>query len=236
MSRVATRLKVLANQVRSGDIKGARSDVQHWMSSETESVGFRRDYTKDYPAPPLPDVSLTAVDLDEMLANKLFDTAGLKVRDRQFLDRRRALWDEGFEGGYVAVDPDGEPAYLQFFIPHSQAALVKSYWGPLFPDFGPETLIVEGAWIPPAFRKQNVMGHGLHLVTEAAKERSPDVVRYALCYPEAANRGAVLGTRSGGYDVIEKRTETWKLGRRSVSFEAAGEADFAVFDGKRSSP
>ncbi|MEE9413817.1 MAG: hypothetical protein V3V01_00950 [Acidimicrobiales bacterium] len=234
MSRVTTRLKVLANQVRSGDIAGARSDVAHWMSSQTESVGFRRDYTKTYAAPPVPDVELTAVALDATLATRLFDSKGLKDRDKQFLDRRRTLWEEGFEGGYVAVDPQGEPAYLQFFIPHSQADKVRSYWGPLFPDFGPETLIVEGAWIPPGHRKKNVMGSGLHLVTELAKQRSPDVVRYGLCYPEAANKGAVLGTRSGGYDVVEKRTETWKFGRRSVSFEPAGEANFSVFDGKRS--
>ncbi len=234
MSRVLNRLKVLADQVKAGELDNVKADIAGWMNSSTESVGFRRDFTKTYNRHTKADIALTAVALNDALAERTFNTDGMKDRDKQFLDRRRAIWEEGFQGAYVAVDPDGEPAYLQWFIPHTQAAKVKSYWGPLFPDFGADTLIVEGAWIPPAFRKKNVMGEGLYLTSEAAKAGSPDVVRYATCYPEAANKGAVLGTHSGGYDVFEKRTETWKYGRRSVDFVPATEADFAVFDGYNS--
>ena len=230
MSRVGNRLKVMVDQVRAGEIDNVKADFAGWMNSSTDSVGFRRDYTKIYDRHAKADVELRAVALDEPLAKVLFDTTGMKDRDKQFLDRRRLLWDEGFKGAYVAVDPDNQPAYLQWFIPHTQASKVKAYWGPLFPDYGADTLIVEGAWIPPAFRKKNVMGEGLWLTSEAAKAASPEVVRYATCYPEAANKGAVLGTHSGGYDVFQKRTETWKYGRRSVEFVAATEADFSVFD------
>ncbi len=229
MSRVSSRLKVVADQIRAGEIDNVTTDVVGWMNSSTDSVGFRRDFTKTYDRHTKADVELRAVALDESLAEVLFDTDGLKDRDKQFLDRRCRLWKEGFTGAYVAVDPDNQPAYLQWFIPHTQAPKVKAYWGPLFPEFGADTLIVEGAWIPPAFRKKNVMGEGLWLTSEAAKANSSDVVRYAMCYPEATNKGAVLGTYSGGYDVFQKRTETWKFGRRSVKFTPATEADFDVF-------
>lgn len=230
MSRVLNRLKVVAEQVRAGEIDNVKADISGWINSSTDSVGLRRDFTKTYDRHTKADVPLTAVALDETIAKVLFDTDGLKDRDKQFLDRRRQIWDEGFKGAYVAVDPDGQPAYLQWFIPHTQASKVKAYWGPLFPDYGADTLIVEGAWIPPAFRKKNVFGEALWLVSEVAKANSPDVVRYATCYPEAANKGAVLGTHASGYDVFEKRTETWKYGRRSVNFTPATEADFSLFD------
>ncbi len=231
MSRVIDRLKVMVEQVKAGELDTVKEDLQGWISSETDSVGLRRDYEKTYAYPSSADIPLEAVLLDnnQELADRLFDTTGLKDRDKQFLDRRRAIYEAGFLGGWVAVDPDGAPAYLQWFIPHSQAAKLKDYWGPLFPDYGPETLIVEGAWIPPAFRKRNVFSEALYILSDAAKAASPDVVRYATCYPEAANKGAVIGTRGSGYDVFEKRTETWKYGRRSVTFVPATEADFTVF-------
>ena len=127
MSRALNRLKVIAQQVRDGEIDNVKADVADWMDSSTDSVGFRRDYTKQYDRHIKADVELHAVALDETLAEILFDTEGLKDRDRQFLDRRCAIWDEGFEGAYVAVDPDGQPAYLQWFIPHTQAPKVRAY-------------------------------------------------------------------------------------------------------------
>lgn len=211
---------MLVKQLQNGDFKGVRGDLEQWMWSENYYCGLLRERDKQFtPAPA--DVELTARLLDDELAPKVFDFEGLGERDCTYLERRCRIWEAGFHNGFVAVDPDGEPAYLQWLIPPAQNAKVKEFFGPLFP-LDDTTLVVEGAWIPPKFRKANVMGEGLSKVTEAAFEASPEATA-ALCFPELKNKGAVRGSASGGYDIAKLRTDTWRLGRRSCTF-----SDFSV--------
>ncbi|MEM7275961.1 MAG: hypothetical protein AAF547_22990 [Actinomycetota bacterium] len=233
MGRRWVRLAVTAKRLRDGQVDAVRSDLAGWTWSERISVGMRRDFESDDERPGLNRVPLEAVPLDDRLAAVTFDPTGLGDRDRHYLERRRAIWDAEIRGAWVAIDPDGRPAYLQWLIPSDQAERVAEYWGPLFPELAPDTLLVEGAWIPPAFRGQKVMGDGLFLVSEAARAAAGPAVRYALCYPEADNRGVVLGSRSAGYRVVERRVESWRLGRRSVRFEPAGEEAFPVFEPRK---
>lgn len=230
MGRAGDRLLVTARQVRAGEISAVGADVAHWMSSQSESVGLRRDFARHYSAPPSSFGRLTAAPLDDALAERVFDRRGLNPRDQHLLERRHALWTAGFEGAYVALTDDGEPAYLSWFIPHFQADKVRDYWGSMFP-FGPDTLIGEGAWVVPKFRGHGLMGLGHFVLTEAAKQDAGPDVRYVTVYTEANNRGAAIGSYRAGYEVFVRRIESWRLGKRFVRFEPASFADFAVFDG-----
>lgn len=216
MKRVMGRATMLARQVRNGDAKGAVADIRSWMWSENQYCGLTRVFADSFEPKPA-NVELRAAELDATLAAKVFDFTGLDERDATFLDRRRRIWEAGFDNGFVALAPGDEPAYLQWLIPPSQNDMVADYFGPLFP-LDDHTLTVEGAWIPPKFRKEKVMGEGLSLVTEAAASASPEADR-ARCFPELANKGAVRGSMSGGYRIDTVRTDTWRLGRRTVTFE-----------------
>ncbi len=219
---------MLAKQLQNGDIKGVRSDIGQWMWSENYYCGLQRGRDTEFtPAPA--NVELAARPLDDELAPKVFDFNGLGERDATYLERRKRIWEAGFENGFVAVDPEGEPAYLQWLIPPSQNAKIKEFFGPLFP-LDDSTLVVEGAWIPPKFRKENVMGEGLAKVTVAAFEASPDASA-ALCFPELQNKGAVRGSASGGYDIAKLRTDRWRLGRRTCTF-----SDFSVAEANERVP
>jgi hypothetical protein len=218
----------MVGQLRRGEGKDVLADLRRFAWSEAEAVGLRFTYGTPTNPPPA-DVPLTPVPLDAALAAKVFDMTDLSPMDRHYLERRAAMWEAGFGGGWVAVDDHGEPVYLQWLIPPGEHELIKSFFGPLFPDFDGDTLLVEGAWIPPSFRKRHVMAEGLALVTEAAGKCSGPEIRYAQCYPAADNRGAVLGTRSSGYEVNQKRIERWRFGRCTVTFEPACESDFAAF-------
>lgn len=219
---------MLAKQLQNGDIKGVRGDLEQWMWSENYYCGLRRERSRGFTPKPA-DVELTARPLDEELAPKVFNFDGMGERDATYLERRRRIWEAGFQNGFVAVDPEGEPAYLQWLIPPSQNDMVADFFGPLFP-LDDTTLVVEGAWIPPAFRKANVMGEGLYKVTEAAFEASPEATA-ALCFPELKNKGAVRGSASGGYDIALLRTDTWRLGRRKSTF-----SDFSAEEANKRIP
>ncbi len=230
MSRAADRLSLTAQQLRAGEFSAVGADVGHWVNSQSESIGLRRDFTRSYPVPTSSLGRLTAAPLDDELAARVFDRRGLEPRDQQLLERRHALWQAGFDGGYVALTSDGEPAYLSWFIPHYQADKVRDYWGPLF-RFGPDTLIGEGAWVSPKFRGFGLMAMGHYVLTEAAKADAAPGVRYVTAYAESKNRGASHGTYRAGYEVFTRRIETWRLGKRFVRFEPASIGDFPVFDG-----
>ncbi len=218
MNRVVSRVGLLAKQIKNGDVAGVRADLQQWMWSENYYCGLRRDFSVPF-QPEKADVELTAVPLTKELAPTVFSTSDLPERDATYLERRRKIWDAGFANGFVAVTAEGKPAYLQWLIPPSQNDKVADYFGPLFP-LDATTLIVEGAWIPPEFRKANVMGEGLSLVTEAAAAVSPEATG-AVCFPELRNKGAVRGSARGGYVISEIRTDRWRLGRRTTSFAPA---------------
>lgn len=205
---------MLGEQAKNRDVSGIKKDVQTWLWSEQRYCGLRRDLTKPY-EPPAADVELRAVPIEEV-ADKVFGVEGLSERDATYLERRRRIFDAGFKNGFVAVAPGDEPAYLQWLIPPSQNDMVADFFGPLFP-LDNDTLVVEGAWIPPAYRKANVFGQGLSLVTEAAAAASPEASS-AVCFPELANKGAVRGSALGGYEISHLRTDTWRLGRRTVAF------------------
>lgn len=227
IDRLTRRTKMLVDELRAGGGKEIAADIRRWTWSEALAVGFRCDLSVSASPPPA-EVSLCAQPIDDALAAKIFGVTGLSSHDQLFLDRRHNIWNAGFSGGWAAVDPDGEPAYVQWLIPPTEAAKVRTFFGPIFPELPPDTLLVEGAWIPPAFRRRKVMGEGLALVTVAAGEHTPGS-RFAVCFPAADNRGACFGTRSAGYEVFNKRTERWRLARRRTYFEAATEADFEIF-------
>lgn len=226
IDRLVRRGRLLVDEVRAGGAKAAATDVRGWIWSEREAIGFRFDATRPGD-PPKAKVELAARPLDADIAPLVFNVPHLSPTDQLFLDRRRNIFEAGFDGGWVAVDPDGQPAYLQWLIPSHQTEKIREFFGPIFPRFDAETLLVEGAWIPPDFRRLKVMGEGLALVSEAAT--AANGARYAQCYPAADNKGAALGTRSAGYEVVEKRIERWRLARRTVEFAPANESDFSVF-------
>ncbi len=228
--RTLRHIRNLARQIAGGGLSTVQSDAKRWLYSDIEAIGFRRDYQRPCPPPPSAGVELTALPLDEPLASKLFEDGTVEGRDLLYLSRRRSMWEHGFLGGYVAVDPDGEPVFLQFYIPHSQQPLVREYWGPLFPELGPDSFLVEGAWVPPRYRRRGIMASAMHAVSEAAKADGPDSVRYGVTFAEVANRGATFGCRDAGFDIFQRRVETWRFGRLSVRFEQAIEADYPHLD------
>jgi hypothetical protein len=208
---------------RQGEGGILRAEARRWLHSDTESLGYRRDYQSPVEDPPEPVLDLKVEPLDASLAKALFEVPGLDSQNQLYLDRRKTMWEMGFSGGYVAVDPGGRPAYLQFFIPHEQADLAHRHWGDLFPPYGSDTLLVEGAWVPPDFRGKRVMAHGMYLISEAAKQDSPDEVRFAETYVDIGNRGAKLGCVQSGFSVFKRRTESWRFGRHTFRFEDATE-------------
>lgn len=168
------------------------------------------------------DVELTVARLDDSLAAKIFDPEDLCSNDRSLLDRRKAIWEAGFGGAYVATDPSGEPVYLQWVVPPSDHQRIRNYWGPLFGDLPPDTALSEGVWIPPKHRGRKIMPEACAMIGRRAVEDMPGAMRYALAFVNTQNQGAINGFRGAGYVPHLVRFERWQAGQRTVNFEPAG--------------
>lgn len=226
--RLVRRTKMLVDQLRSGGRDEVVADLRRWIWSEQHAIGFRRDLAVE-PDPPRSLVALSARRIDAELAPKIFDIEGLSAIDQLYLDRRRNIYAAGFGGGWCAVDADGRPAYVQWLIPGAEAREVHAFFPGLFPKLDEDTLFIEGAWIPPEFRKQKVMGEGLAIVTKAAAEATPGS-QFAVAFVADNNKGAAFGTRSAGYEVFMQRTQRWRFGRCTTTFAPTTEADVALFN------
>lgn len=218
VSRIVGRLAMLARQLSRGDTSGAFDDVRRWLASETTANGLRHDFTKSYDPPPPAQVPLTIVKVDDGLAKTIFDPTGLDEVNRALLERRQAVWEVGFDGTYAAVTDEGQPVYLQWLILPDERDKVKSHWGPLFPDLEPDMALAEGAWIPPQFRKRNIMSQASAMINDEVRRNASDRIRYVDTYVPVHNRGATKALLAAGFEPYVVRTETWRAGRRSVSF------------------
>lgn len=219
VSRRVQRLVMLAERIGRGDVAGAFNDLKRWSYSTTVAFGLRYDFSQTPAGQPDCELSFRVVPLTAELAARVFDTSGLGDSDRALLDRRRAIWDAGFEGGHVALADNGDPIYLQWVIPPRQAEKVRQYWGDLFDDLDDNTALVEGVWVPPRYR-----GRGIMAAASVAINQVSEPFRYAVAFVADDNHAALRGFTSAGYQVHTVRTERWLGGRRTVQFKPADSA------------
>jgi hypothetical protein len=107
--------------------------------------------------------------------------------------------------------------------------MARSLFGPVVPELPADTIYTDGAWVPPEFRGRGVMAEAMAQAGAMVRAEHGDAVRSAMTYVPLANPGALRSVRAAGYEVIELRTEMWRLGSCTVSFVPANEKDFDVF-------
>lgn len=214
--RAVRRLAMLGSQATHGDLNGAVSSVRRWVWSTGTSIGFERDLRFGLKPPPS-QTAMEVVGLDTALAKKLFVFDGLSGPDWTRLIRRRDMWREGFEGGFVAVDRRGEPLVLQWMIPPNERDHLIQYFGALFPPLPHDTFLGEGIWIPPAHRGRGMMAEALSQVGQAAHCSQPQVTR-EIAFVDAANIASLKGYDRAGFARSRLRTESWRAGVLRTTF------------------
>ena len=123
----------------------------------------------------------------------------------------RTWCQEGVSTLYAALDPHGEPIYLQWLLtPGDEAALHRAAPG-LFPDLEPDETMVEGAYTFSNFRGQGVMGDGMHQLLELAQETG---ATRCLTYVPFDKVGALRGCHKVGFELDHVREARRRLNKR----------------------
>lgn len=218
---LSSKLGDYADLVRSGDSAMVLSDLRRFVWSQDGSiVGMERDLRIPFVANKA-RVDISIVALDEALAAKIFDPAGMDSATRRDLESRVRMWAYGIPNPYVAVDTDGDPCFLQWVIDGANADLVRAHFGGKFPDLQPDELLLEGAWATPNARGKRIMAEAMCRITQIGAQPHH---RRAITLVEVDNIPSVRGCRSAGYEIYTRRTVRWRLGMRRIRWAATKSA------------
>src|SRR5439155_471370 len=83
------------------------------------------------------------------------------------LGQQRIL-QSGLATCYVAIGPEGKPCYMQWLIPSSENDRVRTFFGNLYPQLGPDEVLLEGAYTPEAHRGQGIMASAMAQIAQQA--------------------------------------------------------------------
>ena len=152
-------------------------------------------------------------DLDRLLT---VDVPGLEPDDREERLVRQHMRTLGFKHCLVAVNEEDEPCFLQWLIMPSENSILARAYGGLFPPLEPHQALVEGAYIPPAFRGKKVMPAAKRLICEQAAAFGATEV---LTWVRSNNIASLKGCQRAGFRPIMTRVSSHRLGRRQITFE-----------------
>src|SRR2546422_7194479 len=81
---------------------------------------------------------------------------------------RSRILQSGLATCYVAIGPEGKPCYMQWLIPSSENDRVRTFFGNLYPQLGPDEVLLEGAYTPEAHRGQGIMASAMAQIAQQA--------------------------------------------------------------------
>src|SRR5213592_294056 len=162
MRGVLHRMRDLLRLFVTGHAQRVWHAVRERLYSNGGSLGLRRDLAVPFPAPaaklpiqvrplaPEDDLSFLDVDQPGLAADQVFARLG-----------QQRILQSGLATCYVAIGPEGKPCYMQWLIPSSENDRVRTFFGNLYPQLGPDEVLLEGAYTPEAHRGQGIMASAI---------------------------------------------------------------------------
>src|SRR2546426_359701 len=190
--------------------------VRERLYSNGGSLGLRRDLAVPFPAPaaklpiqvrplaPEDDLSFLDVDQPGLAADQVFARLG-----------QRRILQSGLATCYVAIGPEGKPWYMQWLIPSSENDRVRTFFGNLYPQLGPDEVLLEGAYTPEAHRGQGIMAGA---VGQIAQQAAHSGARWGITLVDEGNTPSLQGCARAGFAPYLRRVEMNRAFYRVIAF------------------
>lgn len=201
--------------LRNGGMRSAWTSLRTRLMSRTRSFGLRRDLDVPFSVPaakvavevrPLgPDDDLSCVAAEPGLEG---GAAWGRFSQRRLLALELPTC-------WVGTDAAGKVCYMQWLVPASQNARVRSQWGGLFPTLQANEALLEGAYTAESHRGLGIMAHAMARIAEQAKALG---ARYVITFVDHDNVPSLKGCERAGFAPYIERRQNWTLFRRSVRF------------------
>lgn len=194
----------------------ARSALTYRLSSDSTSLGMRRDLAIPFTGPTarIPITVRPLTPTDDLSA--LDPTPGLNADERFSRLTQLRLLRSGLRTCYVAIAPDGKPCYMQWAIPSSENPRLRAVFGNLYPVLASDEALLEGAYTPDAYRGKGIMGAAMAEVGRRAAEFG---ARWVITFVDEGNEASVKGCIRAGFAPYLRRRERFRFFQRHVSFD-----------------
>jgi GNAT superfamily N-acetyltransferase len=185
------------------------------LYSRRKAVGVRRDLSVPFAVPPAKIpliVRPLRPDDDLSFIAAVPELAPQAAQDR--LDQRRLLAAD-LPTCWIAIDSDGTACYMQWLIAPRDNALVRAWWGGLFPELQPDEALAEGVYTAESHRGQGIMSHAGARIAERARDFG---AQHVIGFIDHENVASLKASERAGFAPYVERRESWSLFRRRVRF------------------
>jgi hypothetical protein len=216
MSGVGAKLRGAWRLVRQGHLGRVGHGLQERLYSRSVSLGLSRDLTVPFspPAPRVPfEVRPLRPDDDLSFLRTSEGLSAETIYERLYQARNIQA---NIPTCYVAVAADGRICYMQWLIPARERRRMQEVFGRNFPVLADDEALLEGAYTPDEFRGKGIMSGAMARIAEHGVALG---ARTVLTFVAEGNIGSLKGCKNAGFSPTLRRHTTFRLFRRSVSFE-----------------
>ncbi len=186
------------------------------LASVERSYAFRRDLSVSLPPPPGADaVSLRPFERGDMALLALDNMRHKPAK--AVIDRvsRIALIASGIPSCFTAVMADGSPCFIQWLITPGANERLRAYYKGYFPPLARDEVLLEGAFVPEAYRGRGIMARAMWQVAERGRAMG---ARWAVTWVEESNVPSIRGCLACGFHPYMRKTAVRRAFRRRVSY------------------
>lgn len=202
MSRMASRMRAAATLLRKGRYADVASGLGRVVWSEKRFIGLCRDLSKPRPLLPSPMKFEVRPFQESDLPGLLGDpTSGQDIGERAL---RRSWLDRGLRGCYVAAVNAGPVCFMQWLLTAASNDKVSEIFGDSLPQLDPETVLLEGAYTPPAYRRIPIMPAAMDRIANVSRELG---ARRAIVYIGEDNASMIKAAQWAGFVPHEERRD-----------------------------
>jgi GNAT superfamily N-acetyltransferase len=211
-----SRARDIGRLLLSGNAAKAWWALAYRAYSNSTSLGMRRDVNIPFSGPQakIPVTVRPLSPTDDLSA--LDPAPGISSDEAFWRLAQRRLVASGLQTCYVAISPEGKVSYMQWLIPASENARLRSVFGNLYPVLAPDEALLEGAYTPDAFRGKGIMGAAMSQISERARDSG---ARWVITFVDAQNEPSIKGCVRAGFQTYLTRKEKFRFFFRQVSFE-----------------
>jgi hypothetical protein len=211
MARFGTKLRSFAARASNGDFGYLRQRLGKLIWSEQHWIIMRRDLTAPPPAPRA-FAAFTVRPLEPDDEKALF--AELPPDQRPEKEKLEYWLRRGLKGCHVAVLEDGAPCFMQWLLTSSENTLIRDIFEGSLPELSAGTVLLEGAYTPPRFRRLSIMPAAMARLAEKGRDLG---ARWAIVHVGNDKPSMKKAAELAGFEPYQLRVDHLRLSRRSVS-------------------
>jgi GNAT superfamily N-acetyltransferase len=225
------RARDVGRLLQSGNASKAWWALAYRVYSDSISLGMRRDISVPFTGPQakIPITVRPLAPADDLSA--LDPAPGISADEAFWRLGQRRLLQSGLQTCYVALSSDGKVSYMQWLIPASENARLRSVFGNLYPVLGPDEALLEGAYTPDAYRGKGIMGAAMSQIAERARDFG---ARWVITFVDATNDPSIKGCVRAGFQTYLKRHERFRFFFRQIRFQLIPPSEAPPGESRRS--